>query len=170
MRCRRGLRDTAALVAVLLPLLRHRDINLPVVGRVHIVTGKEDLGVEDVRVIVQVATLDIRCTLRKGLGCLRESKQTECRHLVDLVRRVVCGVEHLSLVRTRAGLCCRCIAELCAARSVLNQLKILVVCLDRDVMCISAVAVTVCVKLRIEPDAGQRLHNDRIRRIAGLKF
>ena len=170
MRCRRGLRDSAALVAVLLSLLRHRDINLPIVGRVHIVTGQENLGVKDVRVVVQVATLDIRRTLRKGLGRLRKCEQTERRHLVDLVRRVVCGIEHLRFVRTRAGLCRRCIAELCAARSVLHQLKILVVGLDRNVMGIAAVAVTVCVKLRIEPDAGKRLDNDRIRRIAGLKF
>ena len=169
MRCRCGLRNAAALVTKLLALLRNRNVNLPVVGRVHIVTGQEYLRVKDVRVIVQVATLDTRCALRKGLGRLRKREQTERCHLVNLVNGVIRCIEHLRFICACPCLCRRRIAELCAARSVLHQLPVLVICLDGDIVRIAAVSVTVCVKLGIEPSAGQRLYIDRIRGVTGLQ-
>ena len=170
LRNRGGLRNAAALIAVLLARLRHRDIDFPVVGRICVIAGQKDLCVKNVRIVVQVSALNTGRTLLEGLVCLREGKQTKRGHLINLVRCIVRRIEHLCLVCARACLCSGRISELRTAWLILHQLIVVVCGLDIHPLCVAAVAVTVGIKLGVEPDTRHRFQNHRVCRVVRLEL
>ena len=170
LRRRCCLRDTAAQIAVLLSRLRDRDINLPVVGRIRIVTGQENLRAENIRVVVEISTCHAGRALLERLLCLRKGEKAERRHLVNLMCRIICRVEHRRFICACTGFCRCCIAELRAARRILNELVIVVRGLNIHAQRIAAAAVSICIKLCVKPDTGYRLYIDWIRRIVRLQL
>ena len=54
LRCRCCLCHTAALITVLLSRLRDRDIDFPIIGRIRVIAGQENLRVKDVRIVIEV--------------------------------------------------------------------------------------------------------------------